>query len=102
MDAATPELAVGVLLTWRGRGVGSRLLTALAATAYEHGLTALSLSVEPDNDARRLYERIGFYRVGDLDGSLTMLLRLPVPSPCTQAVESSRSPGGGSGGCSQA
>jgi len=34
------------------------------------------LSVEPDNPARRLYERFGFQQVGDADGSLTMLLRL--------------------------
>jgi len=32
------------------------------------------LSVEPDNPARRLYERYGFQVVGTVDGSLTMLL----------------------------
>jgi len=40
----------------------------------------LSLSVEVDNYARRLYERVGFRQVGEVNGSVTMLLRLDVPS----------------------
>ncbi len=76
VDATTPEVSMGVVRTWRGRGVGSRLLDALIAAATARGLRSLSLSVEPDNDARRLYERVGFQQVGQVDGSLTMLLRL--------------------------
>lgn len=77
VDNATPELSMGVLQAWRGRGVGSRLLDALIAAAREQELTALSLSVERDNYARRLYERVGFRQVDEVGGSLTMLLRLP-------------------------
>lgn len=76
VDAATPELCMGVVPGWRGRGVGGRLLDALIAAAREQGLASLSLSVEPDNHARRLYERVGFGQVGEVDGSLTMLLQL--------------------------
>jgi ribosomal protein S18 acetylase RimI-like enzyme len=36
----------------------------------------MSLSVEPDNYARRLYERFGFQQIGKIGGSLTMVLRL--------------------------
>jgi hypothetical protein len=32
--------------------------------------------VEPDNYARRLYERVGFRQVDEVSGSLSMLLRL--------------------------
>ena len=76
VDAATPELSMGVVRSSRGRGVGTGLLAALIASVREHALGALSLSVEPDNHARRLYERSGFRQVGMVDGSLTMLLRL--------------------------
>jgi ribosomal protein S18 acetylase RimI-like enzyme len=76
VDATTPELAMGVVRAWRGRGIGSRLLDALIVTAREQGLAAVSLSVEPDNYARRLYERAGFQPVDEASGSLTMLLRL--------------------------
>ncbi len=76
VDAGTPELAMGVATAWRAQGVGSRLLEELIDTARRRGLPAVSLSVEPDNRARRLYERTGFRRVGGSSGSLTMLLRL--------------------------
>lgn len=76
VDAGTPEVAMGVVPVWRGRGVGTGLLDALIVAARGAGSAALSLSVEPDNPARRLYERFGFHRVGVVDGSLTMLLRL--------------------------
>lgn len=79
VDAATPEMYIGVVQAWCGRGVGSRLLDALVLAAREQGLTSLSLSVEPDNHARRLYERLGFRQVDDANGSLTMLLRLRRP-----------------------
>jgi ribosomal protein S18 acetylase RimI-like enzyme len=80
VDAATPELSMGVVQAWRKCGVGRRLLDALVAAAREQGLASLSLSVEIDNHARRLYERVGFRQVGEVNGSVTMLLRLGVPS----------------------
>ena len=76
VDGDIPEVAMGVVRPWRGRGVGSLLLEALIAAAREARLPALSLSVESDNYARRLYERFGFDRLGAADGSLTMLLHL--------------------------
>lgn len=76
VDADTPEIAMGVAPTWRGRGIGSGLLEALVSAARDAGTPSLSLSVEADNPARRLYERHGFVRVGDNDNSLTMSLRL--------------------------
>ena len=76
VDAATPEVGMGVVKEWRGRGVGMSLLTGLVDTARDDGIRALSLSVEADNYARRLYERIGFRSVDTVGGSLTMLLQL--------------------------
>lgn len=38
VDAATPELSMGVVQAWRGRGVGSRLLDALLAAGCEQGV----------------------------------------------------------------
>ena len=76
VDAATPELSIGVRKECRSRGIGSLLLDALIASAREQGLSSLSLSVEPDNYARRLYERVGFGQVDEANGSLTMFLQL--------------------------
>jgi ribosomal protein S18 acetylase RimI-like enzyme len=64
VDGRTPELSLAVVAKARARGVGTGLLAALLDRARADGFPALSLSVEPDNPARRLYERYGFVRVG--------------------------------------
>lgn len=49
----------------RGRGVGSRLLEAIAQEAAERGYAEVRLDVVEGNDrARALYERRGFHAVG--------------------------------------
>lgn len=60
VDASTPEVAIGVVPGWQGRSVVGALLDTLLGAAKFRGFAALSLSVEPDNPAARLYERKGF------------------------------------------
>ena len=76
VNASTPEVSIGVVADWRGRGIGARMLDALIVRARSEGLPALSLSVEKDNYAVHLYERAGFRRVSLVDGSWTMQLPL--------------------------
>ena len=76
VDEATPEVAIGVEAPWRGRGVGEALLRAPRQAARDHGIARLSLSVERDNPARRLYERLGYVEVAGNEGAATMLLQL--------------------------
>lgn len=76
VDASTPELSVGVSPGHRGEGIGTALLEALADVAREEGFTALSLSVEQDNPAARMYERLGFRKLFLVDNSWTMRLEL--------------------------
>jgi len=76
VDERTPELTVGVVAGERGRGVGTALLRALLESAHDAGFERISLSVEPDNPAARLYERAGFTRVGAGSGAWTMLAEL--------------------------
>lgn len=77
VDEATPELAIAVVPSARGKGAGGALLRALMTRAREEGHRALSLSVDSQNDgAMGLYERHGFERLSDTAGSVTMLARL--------------------------
>lgn len=68
-----PEMSLAVVAQWRRRGVGGALLAASLELADELGHESLSLSVEADNPARRLYEKAGFVKVGTVSGSWTMV-----------------------------
>lgn len=75
--SSIPELGIAVKPEARGAGVGTALLGALIDRARVEGFLALSLSVELDNPALRLYRRAGFIPVEHSEGALTMQLELP-------------------------
>lgn len=75
VDDRTPELGMAVLPEYRGRGIGTSLLSRLiesAAGVYE----SISLSVAIGNPAMRLYRRAGFEAVGGDGNSIIMRMRL--------------------------
>jgi [ribosomal protein S18]-alanine N-acetyltransferase len=76
VDAKTPELSIAVAPDSRGRGIGTALLAALVDRARREGFPALSLSVDPQNPAVRVYERAGFVRAESRDSHWTMRLSL--------------------------
>jgi ribosomal protein S18 acetylase RimI-like enzyme len=80
VNAETPEITIAVREDVRGRGIGSALLDGLIARARRGRLSALSLSVEADNPALRLYERAAF-RVIRGDKVLTMIRDLSSAKP---------------------
>ena len=60
IDDRTPSLAISLLPEYRGLGIGAQLLRSLLLLLQENGYLRLSLSVQKDNPALRLYERAGF------------------------------------------
>jgi ribosomal protein S18 acetylase RimI-like enzyme len=72
VDEQTPELGLAVVPDARGRGIGRALLRAAIAVAISAGFPGLSLSVDPENPARRLYESEGFVKVGVAGTSWTL------------------------------
>jgi ribosomal protein S18 acetylase RimI-like enzyme len=100
VDDGIPELTIGVLENARGEGAGSAMLEHLLDVARKKGYVAVSLSVDRDNPARRLYERYGFVDAGvshDTDSSVTLVIRweadasneVAVSSPAAVATNSS-------------
>jgi GNAT superfamily N-acetyltransferase len=76
VDAATPEIAMALRQEYRSKRLGRKLLEALVQTARIESFSALSLSVNPQNFAMRLYESAGFRKVGECGSSWTLLLTL--------------------------
>jgi ribosomal protein S18 acetylase RimI-like enzyme len=76
VDEETPELAIAIVPSRRGRGLGRELLDGLIATAKRDGFRRLSLSVDRDNPAIGLYERFGFRKLEEHGRSHTMLAEL--------------------------
>ncbi|MDC4233298.1 GNAT family N-acetyltransferase [Actinomyces sp. B33] len=81
IDGNTPEVSLWVAAALRGQGVGRRLLVALIEGARQRGIEQISLSVESDNYARRLYSSCGFEEVVGREADGVMLLRLDPTTP---------------------
>jgi ribosomal protein S18 acetylase RimI-like enzyme len=65
IEDGTPELAIAVVPSYTGKGIGAQLLRQIlnaAASTY----SAVYLSVRATNPAKRLYERFGFVVIGEL------------------------------------
>ncbi|MDB6054410.1 MAG: N-acetyltransferase [Verrucomicrobiales bacterium] len=63
----------------RRQGLGERLMRAAEATAIKCGKTLLVLDAVSGGDAERLYERLGWQRVGVIPGYALM----PYGAPCS-------------------
>ena len=60
VEDTTPSLAVSVLPPYRGKGIGTALLKAMLELLKQKKYKQVSLSVQKQDPAVRLYKRLGF------------------------------------------
>jgi ribosomal protein S18 acetylase RimI-like enzyme len=73
VDDDTPELAISVLPECRNQGIGTKLLKKLFELLAEKGYKQTSLSVQKDNPALHLYQRMGYKTIRENDEDYIMV-----------------------------
>ena len=76
IDGSTPSFSISLLPGFRGRGIGTELMRKMLAKLEDAGYARASLSVQKENPAVHLYERLGFKIVGNgADASEWLMVR---------------------------
>jgi GNAT superfamily N-acetyltransferase len=76
VDSKTPELSMSVVEKYRNQGIGTTLLTKMIEKLIQCGYEQVSLSVDLENYALKLYQKFGFKIVHSDDQSAIMLKHL--------------------------
>ena len=76
IDPHTPEFAISVYPDYRGQGVGTALMRHMLRALGERGYAKVSLAVQKDNYAVRMYEALGFSVLKETDEEYLMVLIL--------------------------
>ena len=76
IDKQTPSLAMSHFKEYRGQGIGTRLLRQMLDLLRQEGYGQVSLSVQKENYALRMYLRAGFEVMTDRGGEVLMVAHL--------------------------
>ena len=76
VDDETPSLAISVLAGHRERGIGTQLLQRMIGLLRERGYKKVSLAVQKENYAVRMYEKEGFRKIRENDEEFLMVCEL--------------------------
>lgn len=76
IDDETPSFSISLYKPFRGKGIGTAMMRAMLDELRDAGYVRYSLSVQKENPALLLYERLGFRIVGDgFDETEWMMVR---------------------------
>lgn len=76
IDSHIPEFAISVKKEFRKQGIGSKLMQEMIALLKLNGYEKASLSVNKDNYAYRMYQKLGFQVIKEQDEDYLMVLDL--------------------------
>lgn len=75
IDDTTPEFAISVYPEYRGKGIGTRLLSSLLDAIHKIGYGTVSLSVDKSNYAVGMYLKAGFEILEEREHDYIMVKR---------------------------
>lgn len=76
IDNVTPEFAISLLKEYRNKGVGTRLMQQMIAYLKDKKYRQASLSVDKNNYAAKMYQKLGFNIVKENEHDYIMVLNL--------------------------
>ncbi|MBR1576008.1 MAG: GNAT family N-acetyltransferase [Bacteroidales bacterium] len=76
IDNQTPSLAISLYKEYRGQGIGTALLQRMLERLRSDGYGQVSLSVQKENYALRMYAKAGFRTVADRGEEVVMVCKL--------------------------
>ena len=76
IDDDTPSLAMSLYKEYRGLGIGTELLKEILLNLKLAGYTKVSLSVQKDNYAVKLYKKVGFTVYDENEEEYIMVTKL--------------------------
>ena len=76
VDADTPSLAISLLKEYRNYGIGTELMKQILVRLRAEGYGQVSLSVQKNNYACRMYQKIGFEIVDENEEEYIMVCKL--------------------------
>ncbi len=74
IDNKTPSLAISLYKEFRSQGIGTALMKSILSLLKSKGYNRVSLGVNKENYAVRMYEKCGFEIIGDGDDESEWLM----------------------------
>lgn len=74
--ADTPSLAISLLKEYRGKGIGMAMMKQMLRILKKRGYAQVSLSVQKENFAVRMYQKLGFKILEDKEDEYLMIKTL--------------------------
>lgn len=76
IDDKTPSFAISVYKEYRGKGIGTALMSEMLAILKKHGYKQASLSVQKKNFAAEMYRKLEFKTIDENEEEYLMVKKL--------------------------
>lgn len=76
IDDKTPSFAISVYKEYRGKGIGTALMSEMLAILKKRGYKQASLSVQKKNFAAEMYRKLGFQAIEENEEEYLMVKKL--------------------------